>query len=71
VFISTSEIFDAPLAKIDGPDAPPKVIDQTVDLFGDLSIHNTVEKVEHSSSFDDGGWANFQGNAQFIPSTQN
>jgi stromal membrane-associated protein len=60
VSISTPELFDAPLAKIDGPDAPPQVIDQTVDLFGELSVHDTGEKVEQSSSFDDSGWANFQ-----------
>ncbi|XP_078176203.1 ADP-ribosylation factor GTPase-activating protein AGD5-like isoform X1 [Carex rostrata] len=58
--ISASEIFNAPLAKIDGPDTPPKVIDQTIDLFGELSVHDSGEKVEQSSSFDDSGWANFQ-----------
>jgi hypothetical protein len=67
VSINTSEIFDAPFAKIDGPDAPPKMIDQTVDLFGDLFVDDAGDKVEQSSSFDDGGWANFQGNTHFIP----
>lgn len=54
-----------PLAKIDGPDTPPKVIDQTIDLFGELSVHDSGEKVEQTSSFDDSGWANFQGNYSF------
>lgn len=41
------------------------MIDQTIDLFGELSVHDSGEKVEQSSSFDDSGWANFQGNYSF------
>ncbi|KAJ3698645.1 hypothetical protein LUZ61_002350 [Rhynchospora tenuis] len=56
----STDLFDAPLTKIDGPDASPKLIDQTVDLFGEFSVHDTSGKVEEQSSLDDNGWANFQ-----------